>query len=155
MITQKGYLLLEALIAVLILGTAIISLVGSMQAAISSINYSRNQFKSLILAESTIEELKHLWAQNEANISTNGQFHKLDITTTPPLRDRAFSIQYRAKNYMANWGLSPQTPSPVWHPVPAPIIPPSRLYILEVFVTPVSSTTNEGAAMTILLASRS
>lgn len=152
---KKGYLLLESLVAVLILGIAVVSLVSSMQASLASVNYSRNQFQSLLLAESTIEELKQQWAINETNVDTGGGWQTLSASTNPPLLNSAFNIRYRAKRHQGGWPSFPHTPAPVWQPTPVPAIPANRMFIIEVFVVPNNpSTTGEGAALTALVASR-
>ena len=153
---KKGYLLLESLVAVLILGIAVVSLVGSMQSSLTSVNYSRNQFQSLLLAESTIEELKQQWSINEANVDTDGRWHTLTASTNPPLLNSAFNIRYRAKRHQGGWPEFPHTPAPVWQPTPVPAIPANKMFIIEVFAVPRNpSTTGEGASLTALFVSRS
>ncbi|MDD2997974.1 MAG: hypothetical protein PHV05_02860 [Candidatus Riflebacteria bacterium] len=152
---KKGYLLLESLVAVLILGAAVVSLVGSMQASLTFVNYSRNQFQSLLLAESTLEELKQRWAINELSINTTGRWQMLSASSNPPLLNSSFKIQYRAKHHKGGWPEFPHTPAPVWTPTPVPAIPSNSLLIVEVFVVPLNtSSVTEGAKLTALLASR-
>lgn len=154
-IYRKGYFLFEALISVVILGTAVISLVGSLQSSLGSVQYGKNQFQALYLTEGTLEELRAVWASNPANLNVSGTWQTLTPAGTPPLRDTAFQVRYRAREH-TQWDLPPVSASaPVWAPAPIPAIPGDRLYVVEVEAIPLSpAISGEGATLSTFLGRR-
>lgn len=154
-IYRKGYFLFEALIAVVILGTAVISLVSSLQSSLGEIQNSKNQFQALYLAEGALEELRAVWASNSASLDVTGVWQTLTPAGSPPLRDAGFRVRYRARSH-TQWDLPPVSASaPVWIPGPPPAIPADRLYVVEVEAMPLSpSLPDEGATLSTLLGRR-
>lgn len=147
---RRGYFLFESLIAVVILGTAVISLVGSLQSSLGSIQNSKNQFQALHLTEGALDELRALWASSPANLDVTGAWQTLTPTSRPPLLDAAYQVRYRAQPHSA-WA-----PAITWVPLaPLPAIPANRLYVVEVETVPLSpSLPGEGATLSTLLGRR-
>lgn len=149
-IYRKGYFLFEALITVVILGTAVVSLVGSLQSSLGSVQYGKNQCQSLYLTEGALEELRAVWASNPASLDVSGTWQTLTPAGTPPLRNTAFQVRYRA----TPWDAPPVSASaPVW--VPATAILGNRLYVVEVEAIPLSpALSGEGATLSTFLGRR-
>ncbi|MBP7634557.1 hypothetical protein KBA41_10310 [Candidatus Ozemobacteraceae bacterium] len=154
-IFRKGYFLFEALIAVAILGAAVVSLVGSLQLSLKSIQYAKNQFQALYLTEGTLEELRAVWASNPADLNVTGNWQTLTSAGSPPLRDTDYQVRYRAREH-TQWGTPPVSASaPVWTPPPIPAIPTDRLYVVEVEAIPLNpALCDEGATLSTLLGRR-
>lgn len=149
---RKGYFLFEALISVVILGSAVVSLVGSLQSSLGSVQYGKNQCQALYLTEGALEELRAVWASNSAGLDKSGIWQTLTPAGMPPLRDAAFQVRYRA----FPWDTPPVSASaPVWASAPIPAIPGDRLYVVEVEAIPLSAVlSGEGATLSTLLGIR-
>lgn len=154
-IYRNGYFLFEALIAVVILGTAVISLVGSLQSGLGAVQNGKNQCQSVYLAEGALEELRAIWASNPISLDVTGAWQTLTPAGAPPLRDAAFQVRYRARSH-TQWDIPPVSASAtVWTPAPVPAIPANRLYMVEVEAVPLSpALPGEGATLSTLLGRR-
>ncbi len=150
-IYRNGYFLFEALITVVILGSAVISLVGSLQLSLKSVQNGKNQCQALCLSEGALEELRAVWASSPAVIDKSGTWQTLTTGGTPPLRDVAFQVRYRA----FPWDTPPVSASaPVWA-APVPVIPGNELYVVEVEALPLNpALSDEGATLSTLLGIR-
>ena len=89
---KKGFFLIEALVAVLILGILAVSFSSSLSAGVASTQGSRSRMQAIVQADDAMEQIRWHWQQTPCQISISD-----DATTTPLVfATDIFSVMYKA-----------------------------------------------------------
>ena len=162
--TRRGYFILEALVAMMVLAVAVSSMVGSLQSATLNVQSAKNQAVCLAKAESVIEMIRFCrarrWYTDPPFIGTwwfvedPSQLHPFNLYL-PTLYDSTLISQYRVRTLST---LIPPNPTPIIvtdNPPSSVAAEADKIYFVEVCVQPANQASPpEGASMSVFLSSR-
>jgi len=164
--TRRGYFILEALVAMMVLAVAVSSMVGSLQSATLNVQSAKNQAVCLAKAESVIEMIRFCrarrWYTDPPFIGTwwfvedPSQLDPFNVHL-PTLYDSTLISQYRVRKLST---LIPPNPTPIivtfTHNPPPPVgLGADKIFYVEVCVQPANQASPpEGASMSVFLSSR-
>ena len=165
--TRRGYFILEALVAMMVLAVAVSSMVGSLQSATLNVQSAKNQAVCLAKAESVIEMIRFCrarrWYTDSPFIGT--WWFVEDPSQLPPfnlylptLYDSTLISQYRVRTLSTL--ISSLNPTPIivtfTHNPPPPVdLGADKIFYVEVCVQPANQASPpEGASMSVFLSSR-
>ena len=159
--TRRGYFILEALVAMMVLAVAVSSMVGSLQSATLNVQSAKNQAVCLAKAESVIEMIRFCgargWPTGPPFIGT--WWFVEDPNQLPPfnlylptLYDSTLISQYRVRKLSTL--IPPTNPTPII--VPSSVAAKAdKIYYVEVCVQPANQASPpEGASMSVFLSLR-
>ena len=159
--TRRGYFILEALVAMMVLAVAVSSMVGSLQSATLNVQSAKNQAVCLAKAESVIEMIRFCGARDlYTGPPFPGTWWFVEDPSQPPpfnlylptLYDSTLISQYRVRTLSTL--IPPTNPTPII--VPSSVAAKAdKIYYVEVCVQPANQASPpEGASMSVFLSSR-
>ena len=164
--TRRGYFILEALVAMMVLAVAVSSMVGSLQSATLNVQSAKNQAVCLAKAESVIEMIRFCGARGWDTVPTfTGTWWFVEDPSQPPLLnlylptlyDSTLISQYRVRTLST---LIPPNPTTIivtftHNPPPSFAAKADKIYFVEVCVQPANQASPpEGASMSVFLSLR-
>ena len=101
---NKGFTIIESLVAITILLVAIAGTGSAIQTGISSYTYSRNQFIAFYLAQEGFEQIRNIRDENSLNNRNWLTGISLDAVNDPCYFGQSCSVEPTIKNYAERCG---------------------------------------------------